>query len=164
MRRLVTTANPAWSISLYFIAILTLPESGATTTPAIGSGAIGGAVVGAGNSAWIAYQNALTSGNVQLAELIKRQNGFASGGYPQEGSLFYAGEQGAELVAQIGGRTGVMNTDQMAQSLASANEGVVMAITAMSNAVVSAINRKDTSININDVRRAMNSMKLRYGV
>lgn len=91
-------------------------------------------------------------------------NMMASGGFPNQGSMFIAGESGAELVAQIGGRTGVMNTDQMAQSLSSANEGVINAIAAMGNAVVSAINRKDTSININDVRKAITTMNMRYGV
>ena len=90
--------------------------------------------------------------------------GFASGGFPQAGTYFYAGEAGPELVAQIGGRTGVMNTDQMADSLASANEGVIEALVSVGNAVVTAINRKDTSVNVNDIRKAINSAGLRYGV
>ena len=90
--------------------------------------------------------------------------GFAEGGYPEQGSYFYAGERGPELVAQIGGRTGVMNTDQMAQSLATANEGMVSTMVEVGNAIISAINRKDTSININDVRKAIHSTGLRYGV
>ena len=43
--------------------------------------------------------------------------GFASGGYPTMGSWFYAGEAGAEWVGDINGRTGVMNTDQMAAAM-----------------------------------------------
>lgn len=43
--------------------------------------------------------------------------GFASGGYPSVGSWFYAGEAGAEWVGDINGRTGVMNTDQMAAAI-----------------------------------------------
>ena len=89
---------------------------------------------------------------------------FANGGYPRMGSLFVAGEQGAELVGQIGGRTGVMNADQMANSLANANEMVVETLVSVGNAIVSAINRKDMSLNVNDVRRALNSSNLRYGV
>lgn len=44
---------------------------------------------------------------------------YASGGYPAAGSLFIAGESGAgaEWVGDIGGRTGVMNTDQMAAAM-----------------------------------------------
>lgn len=89
---------------------------------------------------------------------------YASGGFPEVGSLFYAGEQGAEFVSNVGGRTGVYNTDQMANALANANENVVEAVAAMANAIVGAINRKDTSINVNDVRIALRNSNLRYGV
>lgn len=42
---------------------------------------------------------------------------FASGGYPLQGSLFIAGESGAELVGNINGRTGVANTDQITDAM-----------------------------------------------
>lgn len=42
---------------------------------------------------------------------------YASGGFPAAGSMFIAGEAGAEWVGDIGGRTGVMNTDQMAAAM-----------------------------------------------
>lgn len=42
---------------------------------------------------------------------------YASGGFPAVGSMFIAGEAGAEWVGNIGGRTGVMNTDQMAAAM-----------------------------------------------
>lgn len=45
---------------------------------------------------------------------------YASGGFPPVGTLFWAGERGAEYVGDIGGRTGVMNTDQMANAMYSA--------------------------------------------
>lgn len=45
---------------------------------------------------------------------------YASGGFPQIGSLFIAGEAGQEWVGDINGRTGVMNTDQMAAAIYSA--------------------------------------------
>lgn len=38
---------------------------------------------------------------------------YAKGGFPTVGSLFWAGESGAELVGNINGRTGVANTDQI---------------------------------------------------
>ena len=78
--------------------------------------------------------------------------------------MFLAGENGAEFVGNIGGRTGVYNADQMAQSLSTANEQIVETLTAVGNAIVGAINRKDTSINTNDVRRALVGMQMRYGV
>ena len=90
--------------------------------------------------------------------------GYASGGFPETGSYFYAGENGAEFVGQVGGRTAVYNADQMTGALATANEGVVNTLTAVGNAIVSAINHKDMSINTNDVRRAISGMNMRYGV
>lgn len=42
---------------------------------------------------------------------------YASGGFPTAGSMFIAGEAGAEFVGNIGGRTGVMNTEQMAAAM-----------------------------------------------
>ena len=53
---------------------------------------------------------------------------YASGGYPAVGSYFLAGEAGAEFVGNINGRTGVVNSDQMADAVASGNAPVVSAI------------------------------------
>ena len=75
-----------------------------------------------------------------------------------------AGENGAEFVGQIGGRTGVYTADQMANSLASANEVIVNTLVSVGNAVVGAINRKDTTVNVTDIRRALNTSNMRYGV
>ena len=79
--------------------------------------------------------------------------------------MFLAGEGGSpEFVGSIGGRTGVYNAEQMTVALATANEGVVETLAAVGNAIVTAINNKDTSINANDIRKAMRGMNLRYGV
>ena len=40
------------------------------------------------------------------------------GSIPNNGNLFFANESGAEVVANMGSRTGVMNTDQMEQAIA----------------------------------------------
>lgn len=71
---------------------------------------------------------------------------FASGGFPTVGSMFIAGEAGAEFVGNIGGRTGVVNTDQMAESVAAGNAQVVNVLLQ----VVDAIMSKDVSVNIGD--------------
>lgn len=42
---------------------------------------------------------------------------YASGGFPAMGSLFVAGEAGAEYVGNFNGRTGVYNTDQMTNAM-----------------------------------------------
>ena len=44
---------------------------------------------------------------------------FATGGFPESGSLFIAGEQGAELVGNINGRTGVANEGQIVEGIRS---------------------------------------------
>lgn len=44
---------------------------------------------------------------------------FASGGFPEHGELFMANEAGPELVARIGNRTAVANTDQIVTAVAS---------------------------------------------
>lgn len=51
---------------------------------------------------------------------------YATGGVPNHGSLFMAGEAGAEIVGHVGGRTEVLNQSQIASTIAAA--------TAMSNA------------------------------
>ena len=51
-------------------------------------------------------------GSVGSAIQIK-VGGFASGGYPTQGSLFLAGESGAELIGTIGGKTAVASNDEI---------------------------------------------------
>ena len=50
---------------------------------------------------------------------------YASGGYPRGSQLFWARENGAELVGTLGGHTAVMNNDQI---VASVSSGVARAI------------------------------------
>lgn len=80
---------------------------------------------------------------------------FASGGFPDQGSLFVAGEAGAELVStSSSGQTQVSNTNQIAASVSVGNVGVVQAI----NDLIRAVENKDTSpvvtIGDRDVYRA----------
>ena len=51
----------------------------------------------------------------------------ASGGFPEMGQMFIAREAGAELVGNIGGRTAVMNNDQIVESVSA---GVYQAVLA----------------------------------
>ena len=57
----------------------------------------------------------------------KKVAGFASGGYPTSGQLFYAREAGPELVGTIRGRTAVANNDQIVESI---SQGVYEAMSA----------------------------------
>ena len=47
---------------------------------------------------------------------------YATGGVPNQGSLFMAGEAGAEIVGHIGGRTEVLNQSQIASTIAAATQ------------------------------------------
>ena len=76
---------------------------------------------------------------------------FASGGVHDlsMGSLFVAGEQGAEIVTNMGnGRTGVTNVEQMEAAVANGNTNVVNAVYAMANMIVKAVNEIDPDITL----------------
>ena len=47
-----------------------------------------------------------------------KYRGYASGGMPPQGTAFIAGEAGPEIVANINGRSGVMNVEQMSEGVA----------------------------------------------
>ena len=74
---------------------------------------------------------------------------WASGGMPETGSLFIAGEAGAEIVTNMGnGRTGVTNVEQMEAAVANGNTNVVNAVYAMANMIVKAVNDIDPDIQL----------------
>ena len=90
----------------------------------------------------------LTSGGAlaEILSLLGIVGAFAGGGVPDTGTLFYAGEAGAEVVANMGHSTGVMNISQMQEAVASGNVEVVNAVYAMANAVVNAVNGKNFDV------------------
>lgn len=94
---------------------------------------------------------------------------YASGGDPDMGTLFWAGEQGAEIVASSSSGTGVMNMKQMQDAVSNGNAQVVNAIGAMTNVVVNAINAIDPNVYLdgqditNNVVRRMNNMSRATG-
>lgn len=52
-------------------------------------------------------------------------SGYATGGFPQKGTMFYAGEAGAEIVANMGGgQSGVMNMEQLTNAI---TKGMIIA-------------------------------------
>lgn len=60
-------------------------------------------------SSWASY---LANWKKQHPEMY-----YAHGGFPTAGSMFIAGEAGAELVGNFNGRTGVANTDQIVEAM-----------------------------------------------
>lgn len=65
----------------------------------------------------------------------------AQGGFPEQGQMFIAREAGAELVGNIGGRTAVMNNDQIVESVSA---GVYQAVLA----ALGGNNEDDSNTNI----------------
>lgn len=106
------------------------------------------------NKSWavpLAVTAAITVGAIALAAptggaslgLLALANG---GIVPNNGTLFVAGERGAEVVTQMGSHTGVTNVSQMQEAVAQGNSNVVGAVYAMADMIVSAINNKDMDI------------------
>lgn len=94
------------------------------------------------------YSTTVGTTGVNTNVILARQNAiaqdFATGGVPDVGTLFRAGEAGAEIVANArSGRTGVMNVDQMQDAVANGNIDVVNAIYAMANMLSTELRNKD---------------------
>lgn len=90
--------------------------------------------------------------------------GFANGGVPDTGTLFYAGEAGAEVVANMGHSTGVMNMSQMEAAVANGNVEVINAIYQMANMITGAVNNKnfDVYLDTQKVGKSVSQYQLNY--
>lgn len=77
---------------------------------------------------------------------------YAEGGQPPQGSLFWAGESGAELVGQVGGRTTVTTHDQFSEGMANIMDNTNTIILQAAQTVVQAVLSKDMTVinNISD--------------
>lgn len=74
---------------------------------------------------------------------------FADGGIPDTGSLFIAGEAGAEIVTNLGnGRTGVTNVEQMKGAVREGNLELLNTVQGGINIIVKAINEIDPDIQL----------------
>ena len=80
---------------------------------------------------------------------------FAEGGQPKTGSLFWAGESGAELVGQVGGRTTVTTHDQFAESMEGIMDNTNTVILQAAQALIQAIQSKDMNAIVNISDRAI---------
>ena len=80
------------------------------------------------------------------------------------GSLFIAGEAGAELVTNAPGGTEVLNGNQVEQAMMNANVEVINAIYAMANMVVGAVNNKnlDVYLDTQKVGKSISQYQLNY--
>lgn len=122
------------------------------------------------NSALDKIRNFEIFGSKPFEKLIGRVNVpkiplLASGGFvPNVGSLFMAGENGAELVTHAPGGTEVMNGNQVEQAMTNANVEVINAIYAMANMVVGAVNNKnfDIYMDTQKVGKSVTQYQLNY--
>lgn len=93
--------------------------------------------------------------------------GYASGGFipnVNTGSLFIAGESGAELVMNAPGGTEVMNGNQVEEAMTNANTEVINAIYAMANMVVGAVNNKDFDVYMDAQKVGKSVSQYQYNV
>lgn len=76
--------------------------------------------------------------------------GYATGGFPTQGELFMANENGAEYIGSMNGRTAVANNDQI---VAGITDGVAVANSPVVSAIyqlIGVVEDKDLSVNIGD--------------
>ena len=89
---------------------------------------------------------------------------YALGGFPEHGEMFIARENGPEMVGRIGNRTAVANNDQIVNGIASANDGVINAIYAMAQRIVTAIEENSGDIYVeSDGTATQNRRNRMYG-
>lgn len=68
------------------------------------------------------------SGIAEIAT-IPRVEAYAKGGFPRNGSLFFANEQGPEMVGRMGNRTAVANNDQIVSGISSGVRSAIAPVT-----------------------------------
>lgn len=90
---------------------------------------------------------------------------YAGGTSKAHGSVFVAGENGAEIVGNVNGNTEILNKSQMAQAMYSATVAGMQAFTAKvvnklaesANAIINSVNRVDEQIALRNDTVALNS-------
>ena len=125
-------------------------------------------VISAANTFISGYNTmAQTAGVSKMANLntvsIGSVSAYATGGFPEQGSLFIANEAGPELVGTMGGRTAVANNDQIIQGIASgvsvANQDVISMLSQMMK-ILQAILEKE-GIVVFDTREGLEALSER---
>ena len=82
-------------------------------------------------------------------------HGYANGGFPKVGEMFYANESGPELVGKIGNRTAVVNKTQIVESVSSGVERANDETNALLRTVIEyqkLLLKKETNVNIDGKR------------
>lgn len=105
-------------------------------------------------SAMDAYLKFGAPDNSGTPQSILKAKGKASGGYVSTGTYFYAGENGPELVGQVGSRTNVTNQSQFTAGMENIMDNTNSVIMQVGSAVVQAIVNKDMTV-INNLSERM---------
>lgn len=107
------------------------------------------------------YANSSAQRAWELAHPKDKYEWYAHGGFPDMGSMFIAGEAGAELVGNINGRTGVANTDQIEDAIYQASYDAMSK--ALSENNMSVIVEGDTDGMFRAFQRKANDFRTRTG-
>lgn len=92
---------------------------------------------------------------------------FANGGFPRSGELFIAGEAGAEMVGNIGGKTAVANNDQIERAIYNAVLTAMSQVMANSNSQPIELNQKielDGDVIYNNQQRVSARRGINFGL
>ena len=138
-------------------------HQGGTLGKAVGT--IGGGLLASLTGGSVLATGALAGSGLlaSILPLFGLAGSFASGGtIPNTGSLFYAGEAGAEVVANMGHSTGVMNVSQMQEAVASGNVDVVNAVYAIGNMLSQTINSKNFDVYMDSAKVGQSVSKYQY--
>ena len=131
------------------------------------------------NNLWTSLTNFFTGKKVTVGANAKNKalggslyNGkwhniaqYASGGLPSHGSMFVAGEAGAEVVGHVNGRTEVLNESQLASTMYAAVSNAMSqqnAILLKQNEYLAGILSKDYGISSKDIFNATRSEATSY--
>lgn len=94
----------------------------------------------------VLYEGANKTPSVKVqAKQRKSISQYASGGFPDQGSLFLAGEAGPELVGTVNGRTGVANSEQLTAGFEDVMDNTNSVILQAAMNIVETIRSKDMS-------------------
>ena len=138
-------------VSIIFALAVALGACQSALTMGIAAVAIVAGIAAIQAAVGAATKNAqaqISAMNAQSANGTASIKPYAAGGFPQSGELFLARESGAELVGNIGGRTGVANNEQIVEGIsegvAYANSGVIGAI----NQLIAVVQQIDPTVEL----------------
>lgn len=89
---------------------------------------------------------------------------YAQGGFPQTGSLFYAGEAGAELLGSVGGRTAVASNGEITgiSDTIRATSGEEITLLRQQNQLLQGILQKEFGITSGEIFRSVRTSAVEY--